>query len=71
MRRRAPEYLELTMRQLDSKQVKYIVWSPRLNTPNDPSRPWEDHLGPFRAYLKDRYTRVRSFSDQDELRERK
>jgi hypothetical protein len=66
-----PEYIDLTMRQLDSKQVKYIVWSPRLNTPNDPGRPWEDHLGPFRTYLENRYTRVRSFSDRDELWERK
>ena len=46
-----PEYVALAMRQLDHKQVKYILWSPQLNNPNDPSRPSEDHLGPFRAYL--------------------
>jgi hypothetical protein len=65
-----PEYLELIVRQLERKQVKYILWSPLLNDPNDFSRPWEDHLGPFRAYLRNRYTLVRVFSDRDEVWQR-
>jgi hypothetical protein len=65
-----PEYVELMMRQLDHRQVRYILWSPQLNNPNDPSRPREDHLGPFRTYLQNRYRLVRVFSDRDELWQR-
>lgn len=65
-----PEYVALMMRQLDQRQVKYILWSPQLNNPNDPSRPQEDHLDPFRTYLRSRYRLLRVFSDQDELWQR-
>jgi hypothetical protein len=65
-----PEYVELAMRQLDHKQVKYILWSPQLNHPNDPTRPLEDHLGPFRTYLRSHYRLVRVFADRDELWQR-
>jgi len=65
-----PEYVELMMRQLDRKQVKYILWSPRLDQPDDPVRPWEDHLGPFRRYLKAHYQRVQVFADGDEVWQR-
>jgi hypothetical protein len=47
--------------------VKYILWSRRLNAPNDPARPWQDHLGPMRAYLKRHYKRMQVFTDGDEV----
>ncbi|HEX3472846.1 MAG TPA: hypothetical protein VHT28_16820 [Silvibacterium sp.] len=65
-----PEYVELAVQQVDRKQVKYVLWSPRLDHPDDPTRPWEDHLGPFRSYLKSRYRRVHVFSNDDEVWER-
>jgi hypothetical protein len=61
------EYVDLAVHQLDGRQVKYILWSTRLNTPEDPSRPWEDHLGPIRAYLTNRYKRVHIFFDGEEI----
>jgi 4-amino-4-deoxy-L-arabinose transferase-like glycosyltransferase len=66
-----PEWVGLTVQQLEEKQVKYILCSPWLYKQFDPSRPWEDHLGPFRDYLRSHYTRVRVFSDQDEIWERR
>jgi hypothetical protein len=60
-----PEWVALTVQQLEDKRVQYIFWSPSLNVPLDPSRPWEDHLGPFRTYLKSHYTRVHVFPGQD------
>ncbi|HEX3472845.1 MAG TPA: hypothetical protein VHT28_16815 [Silvibacterium sp.] len=66
-----PEYVERTIQQLECKQVKYILWSARLEAPEDPSRPWEYHLGPLRAYLHNHYKRIRALQDQDELWQRK
>jgi 4-amino-4-deoxy-L-arabinose transferase-like glycosyltransferase len=66
-----PEYVDLTIRQLEERQVKYILISPWLEAPENPKRPWEDHLGSFRAYVKDRYVFVRRFPDGDEIWERR
>jgi hypothetical protein len=66
-----PEYVDLTIRQLEARQVRYILLSPGMEAPEDPRRPWEDHLGPFRAYVKDRYIFVRRFKDGDEVWERR
>jgi len=65
-----PEFVALSLRQLERAQVKYILWSPMLNGPLDPGRPWEYHLGPLRAYLLNHYARVQVFSDQDEVWQR-
>lgn len=66
-----PEWIGLTVRQVQDRKVKYILASPWLYMHVDPSRPWEDHLGPFRAYLSSHYTRVHVFSDQEEIWERR
>ena len=66
-----PEWIGLTVRQVQDRKVKYILASPWLYMHVDPSRPWEDHLGPFRAYLRSHYTRVHVFSDQEEIWERR
>ena len=65
-----PEWVDLTIRQVEDKQVKYILCSPWLYRQFDPRHPWEDHLEPFRTYLRSHYTRVHVFSDQDEIWER-
>lgn len=70
-----PETVALTIRQLEDRQVKYVLWAQSLNLPEDAERPWEDHLGPFRAYLHSHYRPVQTFpgpggspnSDLDEL----
>ncbi len=66
-----PEWVDLTVRQLEEKEVKYILCSPWLFLPVDPTHPWQDHLGPFRDYLRSHYTRVHVFLDQDEAWERR
>jgi hypothetical protein len=66
-----PEYVALTIQQLERKQVKFVLWSPRLDGPEDPSQPSEYHLGPLRAYLDRCYHRILAFQDRDELWERK
>lgn len=66
-----PEYVALTVRQLEERQVKYIMWTKGLDTPEDPDRPWEDHLAPLRAYLESHYRLVRVFPSEDELWQRR
>jgi hypothetical protein len=66
-----PPYVDLTIQQLETKPVRYILWPPRLNFP-DPSYGGEQeyHLGPFRDYLRSHYHLVHSFPDNDEIWER-
>lgn len=67
-----PEHVNLTIRQLEQRPVKYILWPTRWSTHMaDPSRPWTNHLGPFREYLTSRYVRVQVFANQDEVWERR
>jgi hypothetical protein len=65
-----PEYLELSIRQLEARRVKYILWSPRLDTPDHFRPPEAYHLAAFREFLHLHYQRVWTFSDQDEIWER-
>jgi hypothetical protein len=66
-----PEDVWLTVRQLESKRVELILWSPKLDAAEDPGNPAEYHLGPIRSYLEDHYNRILVFPDQDELWQRK
>jgi hypothetical protein len=66
-----PQYVDLTISQLNAKQVRYILWSPRLDAPDSFNPPEAYHLTPFRQYLHNQYRRVWTFSDQDEIWERK
>jgi hypothetical protein len=66
-----PEYVELTVRQVEQQQVKYILWSPRLVSLDEPHRYGQDHLGPFRTFLTTHYRRVQVFSDRDEIWEQR
>jgi hypothetical protein len=65
------EYVDSSMRQLDAKAVRYILWSPRLDSPSPEKAATDNHLAPFREYLKENYEKVRSFPDSDQLWERK
>jgi hypothetical protein len=64
-----PEFVDRTIHQLEAKQVRFVLWSPHLEIQGPDNL--QDHLQPFRAYLHDRYARVRTFSDQDEIWQRK
>lgn len=66
-----PEYVELSIRQLDAKGVRYVLWAPRLESPVIQKNPVENPLAAFRAYLEEHYWRVHTFSDADQLWERK
>lgn len=66
-----PEYVDLSIRQLDAKAVRYVLWAPRLEAPVIQKSPVENDLAAFRAYLEEHYCRVRTFSDADQLWERK
>jgi hypothetical protein len=66
-----PEQVALTIQQLEQRPVKYILWPTRWSSHMaDPSRPWTNHLGPFREYLTSHYALVRVFANQDEIWER-
>jgi hypothetical protein len=66
-----PEYVDSSMRQLDAKGVQYILWSPRLGSPDPEKGVADNHLAAFREYLDKHYQRVHSFPDADQLWERK
>lgn len=61
-----PEFVLLTVKQLEEKPVKYVLWIPRWGMPES-GHLQEDHLGPFRDYLKTRYIPVHTFSNGDEI----
>jgi len=65
-----PEYVELSIRQLSGSRVQYVLWSPRLNSPDPYYGAEQYHLAPFRDYLNNHYHLASSFSDQDEIWER-
>jgi hypothetical protein len=65
-----PEDVQRTVQELDDKQVRYVLWS-KYNDYPDAKCQSAYHLSPLRDYLHDRYRRVRVFSDQDEIWERK
>jgi hypothetical protein len=64
-----PESVQRTIRELEAKPVQYVLWSHYLDEPNASDGP--DPLPPFRAYLQERYRRGRTFSDGDEIWEKK
>ncbi len=57
-------YLTSSIRDLQAKRVRYVLWSPRLDTP-------ASGLGLFRDFLERHYRLVWTFSDQDQVWERK
>lgn len=59
-----PEFVDLSIRQLEEKRVRYIIWAHRLESPTYP-------FANFRRFLSERYRRVLIFPDQDEFWERR
>lgn len=55
-----PEFVDLSIRELQAQPVRYIVWAPRLESPAYP-------FARFHDFLVERYQRVVTFSDQDEV----
>jgi hypothetical protein len=68
--RTRPEMVTLTVRQIEQRQVKFIMWSPQWADSNHAETPSSDHLEPLRIYLRSHYARVHVFSNQDEIWER-
>lgn len=68
-----PEFVAQAIQQLEAKQVRYILWSPRLIAAQvtEPNASRTDVLAPFRAFLDERYARVWVFPDRDEIWERR
>jgi hypothetical protein len=60
----------LTVRQLDQKQVPYVLWDSSLDSVSGIRDPAKDHIAPLRQYLHDRYHRVRTFSNGDQFWQR-
>lgn len=65
-----PAYVKRSIEELETKQVRYILWSAHLNY-SDPEYPSADHLAPLRDYLRENFHRVQDFPDEDELWERR
>jgi hypothetical protein len=58
------EFVDRSIRQLEARRVQYIIWAPRLESPTYP-------FAKFHEFLADRYQRVVTFPDQDEVWEHK
>jgi len=65
-----PEYVELTIQQLEAKRVRYVLWPPRLDGADPSYGQNQYHLGAFRDYLHEHYHVARRFSDNEEIWER-
>ena len=65
-----PEFVRDGIHRLETIQVRYILWTPRLESPGDPTHPETYHLAPFLDFLRKHYRRVLVFSDRDEIWER-
>lgn len=58
-----PDYIQLSIQQLEAKRVQYVLWTPRLESPAYP-------FAPVHELLVKRYHRVWTFSDGDEVWQR-
>ena len=65
-----PEYVDLAIRQLEERKVRYVLWSRRLDSP-DSVRDAANPLAPLKAYLLSRYDPVEDFPGPEELWQRK
>jgi hypothetical protein len=65
-----PEDVDLAIRQLQERDVRYVLWSKRLDR-QTPGLNSGNSLGPLRTYLHNQYGLVRTFPSEDELWERK
>lgn len=66
-----PEWAERAARQLEAKQVEYVIWTARLDYASDPHRPMTANIVPLRNCLKISYRLAKIFEDGDEVWQRK
>jgi hypothetical protein len=65
-----PEYVDLAIRQLEERRVRYVLWSRRLDNPDSVRDP-ANSLAALKAYLLSRYDPVEDFPGPEELWQRK
>jgi hypothetical protein len=65
-----PEFVDCTIHEFQSKPVRYVLWSPHTDEAESLHLAG-DHLGPFRTYLRTQYAHVWTFSNRDEIWEKK
>jgi hypothetical protein len=65
-----PESISSTIRLLEERQVKYILWPVRLDSENKLAGMPQDNVLPLRTYVHSRYTQVKVFPDGDSILQR-
>ncbi len=66
-----PEQVQNLVQALEKYRVRFVLWSLGLDTVGKHYYPPGDHLGPLRAYLRDRYRVVKTFPNAEQVWERK
>jgi hypothetical protein len=64
------EEVTLTIRQLEEKQVPYVLWAARLGSMDNLAVRQNDHVVPLRAYLHSHYSEEHTFPDGDQVWQR-
>lgn len=62
-----PEQVTVAAKGLELHRVRYVVWSPSLDTIPDWERPSDSHVGPLRDYVHRHYRLVKVFTNSDEV----
>ena len=65
------EWTQRAIEQLEAKQVHYVVWSSRLDSPPDPHQPPLEYLSLLRSYILQKFSIVQTFADGEQVWERK
>jgi len=65
-----PEQVLDVLNGLQAHRVRFVMWWPELDLPDDAAHPEGDHLGPVRAYLRRHYHVVKTFTDGTQVWER-
>ncbi len=64
-----PEQVQQVVRALEKSMCKLVLWTPDVDIPSQV--PYShDHLGPLRAYLRQRYHVIKTFPDGKQVWER-
>jgi hypothetical protein len=65
-----PEFVSLTISQIDEKHVKYVLWIPRWTILSSIEDLPDCYLSPFHDYLRNHYVIVHIFLNGDEVWEK-